>query len=147
MLNRRIHTVLDLAVIAAYCSTIFLLSSIPQIKQPFYPFANFDIILHIILYGGLGLIICRFLANDLRRSAPAAMIVACALTMLYGLSDEIHQSFVPGRNVSVSDFISNTTGAVLAVLFWYFAMRPRTGPALLLLRNSTEDDKQDELQV
>jgi VanZ family protein len=37
---------------------------------------------------------------------------------LYGVTDEFHQSFVPGRDASVFDLIVNTIGATVAVVLW-----------------------------
>ena len=96
-LSRRVHAIADMAAIVFYAGTIFVLSSYELDRLPDYPFSGFDKLAHAALYGGLGILACRFLANDLRRSAPAAMIIAATLTSLYGLSDEIHQFFVPGR--------------------------------------------------
>ena len=132
-MNRRVHLVLDLAAILFYSGAIFAMSSISLPHPSVYPFPGFDKVVHVLLYGGLGMLVCRFLASDLRRSAPAAMIVAAALTSLYGLSDEVHQLYVPGRLGSAWDFVANTVGASLAVVVWYFFMRPRRRPALLLL--------------
>ncbi|WP_256988770.1 VanZ family protein [Bacillus sp. EB106-08-02-XG196] len=44
-------------------------------------------------------------------------ILAIAISLLYGLSDEIHQIFVPFRSFSIIDLIKNAIG-VLAI--WYF---------------------------
>ena len=35
------------------------------------------------------------------------------ITVLYGISDEFHQSFVPGRNPEVGDVLSDAIGAML----------------------------------
>lgn len=146
-MSRRIHFALDFAAIVFYAGAIFALSSIPQIEPPVYPFPGFDKVAHLVLFGGLGMLVCRFLANDLRRSAPAAMLVGATLTTLYGLSDEIHQACVPGRIASYMDFAANAAGAVLAVLFWYFVLRPRRRPSLLLLTEVSGDKAEDDVQV
>jgi VanZ family protein len=37
--------------------------------------------------------------------------------LLWGCSDEIHQSFTPGRDVEIGDVLADTTGVALAVFF------------------------------
>jgi hypothetical protein len=138
-LSRRIHIILDMAAIMFYAGAIFFMSSFAWPSSPGGLFPGADLFAHALLYAGLGLLVCRFLANGLRRSAPAAMIVAAALTSLYGLSDEIHQAFVPGRVPAGADFAANTAGAILAVVVWYFLMRPKRKPALLLMAEPPAD--------
>ena len=36
--------------------------------------------------------------------------------LLWGCSDEIHQSFTPGRDVEIGDVLADTAGVALAVL-------------------------------
>jgi VanZ family protein len=146
-LSRRTHFILDLSAILFYCITIFVLSASRLEGPSFYPFPGFDKLVHMGLYAGLAMLVCRFLANHLRRSAPAAMIVAATLASLYGLSDEIHQSFVPTRSATVSDFIANTVGAVAAVAVWYFLVRRREKPSLLLMTEPPREKSADDLQV
>ncbi|MBI4595389.1 MAG: VanZ family protein [Candidatus Tectomicrobia bacterium] len=45
---------------------------------------------------------------------------AIGLTILYGISDEIHQSFIPSREADVLDVLSDALGAFLAPLPYYF---------------------------
>ena len=53
------------------------------------------------------------------RSSPKlarhATAIAFALAALYALSDEVHQSFVPGRSPDVRDWLVDLAGAALAV--------------------------------
>lgn len=41
---------------------------------------------------------------------------AWLVASLYGIVDELHQSFVPGRVCSVADWVSDALGAALAVV-------------------------------
>jgi VanZ family protein len=47
-----------------------------------------------------------------RRSAAW---IAVAVASIYGVSDEFHQSFTPGRSVEIADWLADTCGAALAV--------------------------------
>ncbi len=79
---------------------------------------NFDKVAHVFLYFGLGLLLLLVFRNSdnilLRRYAP---LVAFAVGMIYGITDEIHQYFVPGRTASMHDLIANGIGLGLVVLF------------------------------
>ena len=54
-----------------------------------------------------------------KRSAFAAVIIAG----LFSLTDEYHQSFVPGRTASIKDCGLDTLGALLAILLLYAGRR------------------------
>ncbi len=60
---------------------------------------------------------------------PARLSAAFAVATLYGISDELHQSFV-GRNATVQDWLADTVGAVLMtvvlLLWWRWAESPKS---------------------
>src|SRR5262245_23202888 len=102
---------------------IFLFSSIAQ--APAMPH-GVDKELHGLLYGGLGALLVRALAGGWRRRvtmgvAVGAMMIAAA----YGITDEIHQHFVPPRHAEALDVAADTTGAALvaAGLFLWSRLR------------------------
>ncbi len=41
----------------------------------------------------------------------------------YGIFDEVHQHFIPGRSMEFLDFVADFSGLVLAVLFVLFLMK------------------------
>ena len=51
-----------------------------------------------------------------------ALITVFAVS-LYGVLDEFHQSFVPGRQVSVLDWAADTIGAVIGCAAGWFSVR------------------------
>lgn len=65
---------------------------------------------HVVGYGVLALLFERALA--LPRSGKR---LALLLTVLYGLSDEFHQSFTPGRLPDPGDLVANVLGAIAAL--------------------------------
>ena len=46
--------------------------------------------------------------------------MATICSLLYGISDEYHQSFVPGREAGVADAIADTIGGFLGVWIYLF---------------------------
>lgn len=49
---------------------------------------------------------------------------AFIFSAVYGLMDEYHQSFVPGRTVDFYDFLADCGGALLyTAIFWLFQRR------------------------
>ncbi|MDQ3549496.1 MAG: VanZ family protein [Chloroflexota bacterium] len=99
---------------------IFAMSSTRQFSQPFGLSTFFmSIAAHMILYGVLALLLL-FAVDRSPRRARSSMTAAIAIAALYGVSDEFHQSFVPGRDASVLDLLVNTAGATIAVVVWSF---------------------------
>jgi len=69
---------------------------------------------HLIEYGGLGFFCLLALRLDRHLSWFGAAVGAMVLTSLYGISDEWHQAYVPGREVDVRDWMADTAGGCLA---------------------------------
>ena len=72
---------------------------------------NFDKVVHFSIYGLLGTLVLRALGG--RRWA-----VAVAMVSLFGVSDELHQHFTPGRSMDAADWLADTLGAALAVTLY-----------------------------
>ena len=72
---------------------------------------------HMSIYLVLGF----FVANAFVRSGcrlRTAMFAAVAVTFLYGVTDEFHQLFVPGRSCQFSDMLIDGTGGAIGVLIY-----------------------------
>ncbi len=98
----------------AYAAAIFAVSSSPQPfgVQTLPPFA--DKIIHAGVFGGFSFTV----RMALRRSRPGVSAVrlslsAIAITVIYGLTDEVHQSFVPGREMDILDLAADAAGACM----------------------------------
>lgn len=73
-------------------------------------------LVHVVTFGLLALLFLRALRAD--PQAPwswGQALAALGLTLLYAVSDEYHQSFVPTRVGSPVDVLIDTFGAVLAL--------------------------------
>ena len=91
-----------------WMGVIFYLSSHSNLPVPSL-FPGLDKVGHVIIYSILG----AFLAGGLCRAEllrPMCLLGIAGLCLLYGLSDEFHQSFVPRRSVSGLDLVADTVG-------------------------------------
>ena len=80
-------------------------------------------LIHFSEYALLALLWWRALRT--RLDARTAALAAFAVTSLYAASDELHQTFVNGRNGNPIDWMIDNAGAGLAML--WVARRARLG--------------------
>jgi VanZ family protein len=115
------------APVVAYMTVIFVLSSIPRPPEPPEALSFLsDKALHAMLYAGLAVLIVRALSGGwLRSFTVGTALLAVAIAVAYGISDEIHQYFVPLRTMDVGDVIADAVGAALAVWGLYVVGRQR----------------------
>lgn len=109
-------------VVIAWLALIFVTSqaSFPPPDPNFEP-GWFDYIfdkdVHVLLYGILAVLLLWTLQETRwRRPARYGAVVLAALA--YGVLDEWHQSFVPGRSVSGWDLLFDVVGAGLGIVCW-----------------------------
>lgn len=88
----------------ALAATIFVASGRGQVAAP--DIVDFDKAAHFFVYGLLATLVVR---------AGPRPVWAVGITILYGLTDEWHQSFTPGRSVEWMDVMADALGAVVAV--------------------------------
>jgi hypothetical protein len=93
----------------AWAGVIFGLSSLPGSSLP----GGYSVQGHLAEYAILGVLVLLALAD----SGPAgrAALIALIACSAYGITDEFHQSFVPGRTPDVLDWAADTVGAAIGV--------------------------------
>jgi VanZ family protein len=102
----------------AFCLFLFWQSSFPSLETlPLFP--HNDKIMHLLAYAFLAFLAAR----NLKREKPffsrtKLKILAILFAGLYGLSDEIHQAFVPARTASVWDFAADILGSIMGACFY-----------------------------
>ena len=100
---------------------IFAFSSIPSKEMPNFSWA--DLIVkkggHMLGYALLALSYAYGFRSDQKR-----WWLPWLLAILFSITDEFHQSFVPGRHPSVVDVGIDSTGAGLALLVVYGWLKP-----------------------
>ena len=110
------HWIRAWAPVVFYAGLIFYLSSrpVPDIV-PAFRFS--DKILHIMEYGVFGVLTAYALRTSPKRLSSLKMefVLGVAIVMMYGLSDEFHQSFVPMRDASIYDVFADIIGGTLGI--------------------------------
>lgn len=104
--------------ILVYCLLIYIQSSHPSIQsQPDWPFL--DKILHFAGYALLGALFLRaFKTTPIKHNLKLVLILSVLLSALYGISDEIHQSFVPFRTADPMDVLADILGSIAGVYLY-----------------------------
>ncbi len=101
-----------------YCLLIFWLSAQSDPGR-LSPVAVPDKVAHLLEYMGFGFLVMRMLAFlEAERASVQHLIWVLSLALLYGLSDEIHQNFVPGREFSWMDLLADGAGGYLGARLW-----------------------------
>lgn len=97
---------------------IFFLSQQPgtDLRLPLPP--GVDKLGHGVLYAVLAWTAIFALGPSLPARTPRAGVLVVLFCLLYGISDEFHQSFIPGREPSGGDLLADTAGAAVAVASW-----------------------------
>lgn len=94
-----------------YLSFIFYLSSQPPQNLGMQIPPGLDKLIHFLEFGVLGFILSRSFIIHSLRERKALLLLAGGI--FYAGLDEIHQMFVPMRESSLGDFLSDSIGLTL----------------------------------
>ena len=113
---------LSLLLVCLWAGLIFYLSHQPgTLVQPLFPLQ--DKLLHFTAYailGFLGMGSVRAMAHGYR---PQQAWLVCLLVGLYGIADEFHQYFIPGRTADILDVAADIAGGMLGAWLMYYLVR------------------------
>ena len=107
------------APVIAYAAGIYIFSGMPhppQVLPSGFPYS--DKIYHFIEYAVFSFLILRALYSSKDGIKADLRLLAFGLALFYGLTDEFHQHFVPGRDASVFDLLVDGLGAFIGQLFY-----------------------------
>lgn len=91
---------------------LFFFSSLSTVPAP--PGDLSDKHVHFAAYAGLAAVTLRAVAKGTwQRITWGAVGAAIVISTLYGISDEYHQLFVPGRSFDRLDMVADFIGSVL----------------------------------
>jgi len=108
---------------ALFMAAIWVLSSfalaVPLVAR--FPFRDKGV--HYCIYAALGLLVVHAVRVTWpNHSALRVAFFGALATTLWGLSDELHQAFVPGRSAELLDLLADglgaTTAGLVSLAYW-----------------------------
>ncbi|MBW1758802.1 MAG: VanZ family protein [Deltaproteobacteria bacterium] len=103
-----------------YGLLIFIQSSRPSPANFPHNIAHIDKLLHFFGYALLGVLFARaFKTRSAKNNLKLLMVLSIILSGLYGISDEIHQAFVPFRDGDIMDILADILGSICGVFAYY----------------------------
>ena len=115
------------AIFIGCCS--WYLSSQPHVPLP--DFNMSDKVVHLACFAGFAfftaLAFFGIRSPDDKRSWLKRIFLPALVISIYGIIDEIHQSFVPGRSCSFLDWCADTIGAIIGSSLFFFIVKFMSG--------------------
>lgn len=104
--------------VVLYALAIVYLSSqsYPAQQLPSFIFSVSDKFLHACEYGVLGILLYRAFKHTTPNARSMGLAIICVIA--FGISDEVHQWFVPQREADILDVVADTFGAAFLILGW-----------------------------
>ena len=101
-----------------YWLLIFILTSIPGNHVPKL-FGVSDKIKHLGAYFVLAILLnfTLYVQNKFPILSRKSFYFTFLITLLYGVIDEVHQIFIPGRSFDWWDLVADVVGSLLGILF------------------------------
>ncbi|MFA7662800.1 MAG: epoxyqueuosine reductase QueH [Patescibacteria group bacterium] len=102
--------------------------------MPSIPLIFKDKLAHFGEYGILAFLLARVIFHNPKEIPERYLLLtAIIFASLYGVTDEFHQSFVPGRSVDFFDWLADTIGAIMGAGFFLLIYNWRRPKMLLHL--------------
>lgn len=120
--SRTLGRILRWLPVILYCLLIYIQSSRPSpVELPDWDGA--DKLLHVAGYALLGALMVRALGSGISMRTGLLIAAATSLALAYGISDEIHQAFVPAREADVLDVAADGLGSFIGVIGYLWITR------------------------
>ena len=105
-----------------YCLLIFIQSSYPSPEKiQNFNLSYIDKLIHFAVYAILGMLFFRaFRTQRFKENINMVIALSILSSSLYGMSDEIHQYFVPYRDADIMDFFADVMGSICGVCVFKF---------------------------
>lgn len=115
--------VINLSITLSYCLLIYIQSAHPSPENmPDIP--HIDKLLHFAAYAVLAILFFRtFESLPVNSSLKVVMILGIISSALYGITDEIHQHYVPYRDADIWDGVADILGSIIGVFAYRYLLK------------------------
>ncbi len=103
---------------ALWAGVILLFSLLPYGGNIPLTIGNFDKMAHFFEYAVLAPLLLKAMCRSGWVSVKKAVLFTLISASVYGILMELFQSFVPGRDASLSDALSNFSGVIFGIILW-----------------------------
>ena len=79
-------------------------------------FEGSDKVVHFLLFGLMATLVARI--ETVARTRPLGRYAAILIVSVFGVTDELHQHFTPGRSMDFWDWVADSLGAGLATALY-----------------------------
>jgi len=114
----------------AWCGVIFFFSSLPGLESGLERWL--DILLrktaHMVEFGILACLIFCAIINSMKIEPFRAYSWSGFLSIIYAITDEFHQSFVPARSPGITDVLIDSAGVLFALFIIWKAYGKKNEP-------------------
>jgi VanZ family protein len=109
--------VLSLIALISYMTFVFYLSSQPaEASAEIWILGIPTVVMHVGEYAILGLLM-NLVMTQIFSKTSKRILYSSVLSSFYGVTDEIHQYFVPTRCFDIYDILADTAGGVMGAVF------------------------------
>jgi VanZ family protein len=113
--SRRLRILFSWTALVAWAILIFLFSAQPSLGTGW---GIWDFVLRKMAHMGEFAVLFMLVRHVVRMHGAAgriSMVSGVAIALMYAVSDEYHQSFVPGRTASVRDVLFDLAGILIGI--------------------------------
>jgi VanZ family protein len=106
-----------------YWIILLIATTVPEPDVP--TFGVSDKFKHFGAYFGLAVLLSISLhyQNKILLFKKKFLFASWLIATFYGLLDEFHQSFIPGRSAEFLDWLADSLGAAAGIIFVYYLMK------------------------
>ncbi len=106
-----------------YWLLLLTATSLPAADLP--SIGTIDKVNHFVAYFGLSVLLtlCLLFQTKYELLYKKAFLITFLIVIFYGVLDELHQLFIPGRMAEIPDWLADTGGALIGVLLIFILFK------------------------